>query len=233
MMAGSSNLQSPFHVFLSSDIREIDVVSVCFFPEKAVNINLYRFKLPQSVEKIKDIPELFHPVNIQSRDHRRLPGIFHRHYYPLEAFFPCTEGYWKNTFHGLKRPVEGKFTHHDVGFDFSRCYLFIGRQDSHCQGKVVRRSLLPDIGRGHVYKHLLTWPPEAQASERRLYPLLALFHCHIGKTDKKKAYPPGYIDFNSHRNCINACYGTGECPYQHNIILARLAKHGIKYNKKM
>ena len=151
MPAGCCNFECTLHVFLPSDIAEVEVEQCLLLVKLLSRVDNHGCKGLRSREKLDDIDDAFHAIDLEIVHHGRLSDVVFRHNQPLETLGPRLDGNGKGTFDGLQPTVKPQLSDHHIAVETVCLYASSGRKQGNCQRKVKATALLFQVSRRHVH----------------------------------------------------------------------------------
>ena len=220
--ARSRHLHSAFNVLLTLHVGEIEFRPSLALGEFLLHVNDRALDDLRAVQEFHDFHHRLHAINFQPTDYGRLTRILLGKNETLKPFGPGLYGDGQHALDGLQSAIERQLPHDDEFLQRVLGDLVGTAEYAHGNGQVVRRSLLADVGRGHVHRELVSRIGVAAVLERRDDALLAFLHGAVGKSDEDEVHAAAEIHF--YRDCcrIHAIHGASIGLDQHALNIVGL-----------
>ena len=119
MPTGGRDLQRPFDVFLSSDIREIALVIINIIAELFFSIDDCSLQFKAIVKKTDHFCKAVHTVNLKIIHNCSFTSILFRKYQTLESISFTLNSNGKNPFYRLYASIQLEFSQNEIFVEFT------------------------------------------------------------------------------------------------------------------
>ena len=217
MAAGRRDFQCPLDVFLALHVGKVGRVLVHGVLEQVAGIDLGGRYVQPAFEEVDGFLHAAHGNHVEVVDDGRFLGVLLRQHNAPEALLAGLNGNGQYPANGPQIAIERHFTHDDVVAQRLGLQLLRGVQNAQRNGQVVGRTLLADVGRGHVHHHFGARHAVAPELQRRLNALLALLDGVVGQAHHVEVRPGRDHYLNGDGVGVDALHGRAEGFGKHEV----------------
>ena len=201
--AGSGDFQRALCGLLSAHIAKVER-KMLHLAEEFAGGHANRLRVDAAVssrvEKLSNLQQRVHAVDVDALDHRRFAGIRRRDQQILDAAFPRCDGNGQHPLDWPQATVEAQFSYQEKIAEVAQLQAAIRTQNPDCHGQIEAGAFFLQIGGRQVNGDLRRRNIEAGIFDGGADAVAALAHGGVGQTDRMKAVfcrlDAGKIHFN-------------------------------------